>query len=353
MAVLHARHPARAAGHRGLTGRLRLGGAAVLAALLTALALTPAAASAHGPVAPVATGYLARATRAPAGVQVKIVDGYVRIWMRVQPTETLVVLDYRGAPYLRFSPAGVAVNRNSEMFYLNQTPTPLAVPSRLKPSTPPDWHRVTGGHSYEWHDGRLQALANVALSPGTDYVGPWRIPVVAGGRPQAVSGGLWHQPRPSPVWFWPAAVLLLCTLAARRVRRPRLDATLIRVLAFTSLSAGAVAAVGIGLHGRPGLSGIGLFECALVLAFVAWAARHVQARPRPEWIVCLMIAVLALWEGVKLLPALIDPYVLIGLPANVARIAAVLCLGAGSGLLVALPALVADDLANRARAVHH
>ena len=35
---------------------------------------------------------------------------------------TVVVLDYRGAPYLRFSRSGVDVNQASSMYYLNQTP---------------------------------------------------------------------------------------------------------------------------------------------------------------------------------------------------------------------------------------
>ncbi|MGH3744994.1 MAG: hypothetical protein ACRDTP_09065, partial [Mycobacteriales bacterium] len=92
-----------------------------VAVLLGALVL-PGTASAHGPVAPVATGYLAKVRAAPAGFDAKIVDGYVRMWLRVPARETTVVLDYRGAPYLRFSPAVVAVNRHSEMFYLNMTP---------------------------------------------------------------------------------------------------------------------------------------------------------------------------------------------------------------------------------------
>lgn len=54
--------------------------------------------------------------------------------LRVSPSETVVVLDYRGAPYLRFSRSGVQVNRNSEMFYPNQTPVgspPSSLRARL------------------------------------------------------------------------------------------------------------------------------------------------------------------------------------------------------------------------------
>ena len=86
-------------------------------------------------------------------------DGDQRMWLRVPAAQTVVVLDYRGAPYLRFSPAGVEVNHNSEMYYLNQTPVAETPPANLTASTPPDWHRVSGGQQYGWHDGRLHALA--------------------------------------------------------------------------------------------------------------------------------------------------------------------------------------------------
>jgi hypothetical protein len=39
------------------------------------------------------------------------------MWLRVPGSATVVVVDYRGAPYLRFWPAGVEVNTNSSMFY--------------------------------------------------------------------------------------------------------------------------------------------------------------------------------------------------------------------------------------------
>ena len=80
------------------------------------MAAVPGVARAHGPVAPVATDYLARVTRAPAGLDAHVVDGYLRLWLRVRPRETVEVLDYLGAPYLRFSRSGVYVNRNSQMY---------------------------------------------------------------------------------------------------------------------------------------------------------------------------------------------------------------------------------------------
>ncbi|HEV3054406.1 MAG TPA: hypothetical protein VGX45_07110, partial [Solirubrobacteraceae bacterium] len=180
-------------------------------------ASVPATAAAHGPVAPVATAYLARITGVPAGLQAKVVDGYVRMWLRASPNTTVIVLDYRGAPYLRFTGAGVQVNENSSMYYLNQTPVAATPPADLSAHTPPSWHSASGGHAYEWHDGRLQALASVALAPGTNYVGKWSIPMLVGGQRTVITGTLWHRNDPSFVWFWPMIVLLACVIAAWRV----------------------------------------------------------------------------------------------------------------------------------------
>src|SRR5450755_2309861 len=79
-------------------------------ALLSALVAVGAfagVADAHGPVAPIASSYLARVGRVPAGLEAKVIDGDQRMWLRVARGATAVVLDYRGAPYLRFSRASV------------------------------------------------------------------------------------------------------------------------------------------------------------------------------------------------------------------------------------------------------
>ncbi len=100
---------------------------------------------------------------------------------------TVEVLDYRGAPYLGFSPAGVFANRASSMWYLNQVPVQTP-PLGLGARTPPRWSRVSTGHSYEWHDGRLHALASVARSPGMTDLGRWSVPLRVGGQPAAIVG---------------------------------------------------------------------------------------------------------------------------------------------------------------------
>ena len=261
-----------------------------------------------------------------------MIDGDQRMWLRVDPGRTVVVLDYRGAPYLRFSRSGIAVNRNSAMYYLNQTPAEVP-PSNLRPTMAPRWLSVSGGHEYSWHDGRLHALATVALAPGASYVGRWSIPVRVDGRVGAIAGGLWHAEDPSIVWFWPVVVLLACALALWRVRRAELDELAARVLAFGSLVGIGCAAVARDLHGRPSVSVFQLIAFAVFVAFVVWALRQLLLR-RAGYFTYFVIASVAIYEGAQLLPTLLNGFVLAAVPAVVARSAAVACLGCGVASLL-------------------
>jgi hypothetical protein len=300
---------------------------------LLALGALPAAAQAHGPIAPVASAYLAKIHQVPAGIDAKVVDGDLRMWMRVPADETVIVVDYRGAPYLRFSPSGVWVNENSSMYYLNQTPVAAIPPTNLTASTPPNWHHLSGGHSYEWHDGRLHALAAVALTPGTSFVGRWNLPLRINGHLASIDGGLWHADDPSIVWFWPIIVLVACVLAAWRVRKPRLDAMVARTLANVALVGVTVAGLGLELHGRPTISILQLVELALILAFVGWGASRATLRP-PGYFTCFLIGVGAVWAGGVLFTTLLYGFVLIPLPAFLARAVTAVNLGVGAALLL-------------------
>ncbi len=328
-----------AATRRGMTQSMshvsgsRRGLTAALLAVALICALFPGNAAAHGPVAPLASDFQARIAASPVGLDAKVVDGDQRMWLRVPAQLTVVVLDYRGAPYLRFSPTGVEVNANSEMYYLNQTPVAETPPADLTRTTPAHWQHVSGGHSYGWHDGRLHALATVALAPGASYVGRWTVPLLIGGSAASISGTLWHAGAPSIVWLWPIAVLLLCLLAVRRLRRGELDARMARVLALVVLVAIAVASCGRQLHGRPDISAFGVVELVVILALAGWGLERVLRR-RAGFLGYFVIAFVAIWEGITLLPTLFDGFVLMALPAFAARTAAVLCLGGGGGLVL-------------------
>ena len=320
-----------AAKSRGRTrGRI---GALALAGIVAALAAYPSAAQAHGPIAPAASSYFAKVLQLPDDLEAKVVDGDLRMWLQVPRSKTVVILDYRGSPYLRFSPAGVEVNHNSSMYYLNETPVAQAPPANVSPTARPSWHRVTGGRAYEWHDGRLHALAAVASAPGVSFVGRWRIPLRVDGQLDSISGGLWHADDPTIVWFWGIVVLVACVLAAWRVRRPALDQLVARVLAVAALVAVTIAALGLQLHGRPTISILQFVELALILAFVGWGFSRALFR-RPGYFTCFLIGVAALWAGGEMITTLLYGFVLISLPAFLARVAAIVCLGTGVGLLL-------------------
>ena len=301
-----------------------------LLVIVAALAL-PAAAAAHGPVDPTASSFLARISQIPAGVHGQVVDGDQRMWLQVVPARTVVVLDYRGGPYLRFSAAGVAVNQASAMFYLNQVPA-LIPPAGTGPHAVPRWHRISSGHTYEWHDGRLSDLAATALAPGATYVGRWRIPLEVDGAGAAIVGGLYFRPSPSIVWFWPILVALACVLAALRLHRAQLEERVARGLAAAALVAFALAGVGQELHGRPTISVGQEITLAVLLAFFVWGARRLVVR-RHGWFTFFLIAAVAIWEGASQIAVLLDGYVLEALPAALSRVAVVACLSSGLALL--------------------
>jgi hypothetical protein len=252
------------------------------------------------------------------------------MWMRASPRSTVTVLDYRGAPYLRFDRRGVFVNQASAMWYLNQVPAqtpPLALTAR----TPPRWQHVSDARSYEWHDGRLHALASTARAPGATFIGHWTVPLRVGGAPTAITGSLYYAPSPSPVWFWPIVVVAACVLAALRLRRPSVDQRLARGLAAATLTAFLIAALARQLHGRPGISAGQLIVLALEFAFAGWAAiRMVRGG---GWFVLFLISAAAIWEGATLVGTLLYGYVLLALPAFGARLVVVACLAGGVGLL--------------------
>jgi hypothetical protein len=300
--------------------------------LIFALALIPGPAQAHGPTAPVGINYLAVIDSGPTGLEGKVVDGDQSMWLNVPPAVTLEVLDYQGAPYLRFAASGVYVNTQSEMYYLNQ-PTQVSEPVHIGPQSQPLWVRASSGHSYSWHDGRLQALATVKLAPGARFAGVWRIPVRVDGQSEALSGGLFYRPPPSLVWFWPIAVLLACVFALRRVGRPVLSRWLTRTLGLAGLLAVSLAGIALELHGRPS---VGPFEYALVGAGLAVAVAALMriALGRARLPLFFVIGTAALGAGFALFPALLNGFVLVALPTFLARADTALCLGCGLSLLV-------------------
>jgi hypothetical protein len=309
-------------------------GVAILACLTTGLVVLlalPATAPADGPITPTATDYLARVAHVPSGIRARVVDGYLNLWVQVPPTARVIVLDFAGAPWVRFTPAGVAISRNSEEYYLSQVPVPAVVPTGLTINAPPHWVMISSGHSYEWREGRLHALASVALAPGQSYVGRWRIPVTVNGHLETITGTIWHRGTPSVLWFWPVLVLLACALAAWRVRSAQLDRRLSRAVALLLLVLVAVGMGGKYLHGSPNVTAGNVLLLLVTLAVLgAIAGRLLGGRSGGPLL--LLTAVIALWAGLTLLPVLTHGYALVVLPLFLVRVVAAALLGGALSL---------------------
>ena len=135
------------------------------------------------------------------------------------------------------------------------------------------------------------------------------------------------------MWFWPIVVLLACVLAAWRLLRPALDRLMARVLAITALVSVTIVGLGLQLHGRPTITPFQFVELAAILAFVGWGFSRALFR-QPGYFTCFLIGVAALWAGGEMITTLLYGFVLIPLPAFLARTVTIVCLGTGAGLLV-------------------
>jgi hypothetical protein len=305
----------------------------VLAALLLAAAHPPAALAHAGGTAPHATSFLARVRTVPAGVAAQAVDGDQQLWLEAAPNATVIVTGLRGEPYLRFARDGVAVNQRSATWYLNRA-LPVSPPPGLTPGTKPDWHPVTSGHAYLWHEDRLHALSAAARAPGPGAVGTWAVPLTVDGRPGRVTGSLTYEPPPSPVWFWPIVVAAACAWALIRLRRAPLEAAIGTATAVLVLATVVVAHVGSDFLGRPTVS------ASAVASFAGWCATSAIAVAlligrRRRQIGALAAAVLGLTTGLGFVATLTHGYVLAVLPAALVRVTTVVAL-AGSVVLVLL-----------------
>jgi hypothetical protein len=332
-------------GHRWFVYHTAPGRGARHAARLALVALValvglahPAPAHAHGPIDPEASDDLARITHVPAGLQARVVDGDLRLWLQVPRSERVTVLDYQGAPYLRFTRDGVQTNENSPMFYLNLVP-PITPSIRLTAHLRPAWHQVSHGRVAEWHDGRLAALATDLQAPGARVLGDWYVPLLINGRPARITGVLDHAPRPSWGWMWPIAAALLMLPALLRLRDAGLERRVGTVLVAVTLAGIVVASLGSGLHGRPGLSGFRLAIMFGELLIAGWCTVRLTRR-RSGPLVYAATASVALLRGVTGIAVLWRGYVLLAVPAAVGRGAIVVCLAGGVALAVLTVAIV-------------
>jgi len=163
-------------------------------------------------------------------------DSFMRL-VQLEPVEVLV-LGYRGEPYLRFDPDGnVVENRRSPSTWLNQDRfgTDESLPSFVDHEAPPDWRRVADDGSYAWHDHRSHWM-NPSRPPGAepgDQVLEATVPIEVAGLPVTVTVASFLLE--DPPW-WPAALGVVVALAGGipAVRSGRLSLVAVVVAAATA-----------------------------------------------------------------------------------------------------------------------
>ena len=230
------------------------------AALLTVVATCGLAGTAHAdPPGP--TDYRSRVeSMAPSvvGVSARIIGGDSFFQLTLDPSanvDELVVVGYRGEPYLRFLRGGeVDENQRSPSRFLNLSRYGTATePAGADPAAAPVWRAVAHDGRWAWHDHRTHWM-NTVHPPGRhpgDQILEAVIPLVVDGDPVAVTVTSTWMPAPSGLPAVLGAVVGLTfgigALAVARGRARRDSATASNPLGHAAPAAALFAAAAIAL----------------------------------------------------------------------------------------------------------
>jgi hypothetical protein len=303
----------------------------------------PAPADAHLKGGEMSTNFVARVGSlrpAISGIAARVLDGDLRLELRVAPARVVIVLGFLREPFLRFSPAGVEANLAS----------PTAGSARVigtadaVASPGVHWRLIRRGHVFAWHDNRLRPVATVPQgSQQPRAVGSWTIPLIVDGRATTLSGTEWFASGPSPwPWLAPGALFVaLAFLAGRRVppRAQRLIASALLPVAVAGLSAAWSGAILVGRATLPAeLFAVGFAAVSAVFLCLGVAA----AQGEKQLGVMALIGAFAATFALPLITLFEHGFVLSALPGTVARFSAAAAFVCGlSAAAVCAPAVKA------------
>ena len=297
------------------------------AAALAALAL-PGAASAHvGGGAPVATDFEARILTPAPGVAARVVDGDRMLWLRAAPHTEVLVPGAEGEPLLRFDARGVWLNLHSLTAQTDRIDRFDLRPS-TDPHTTPLWHRLTGGHSYTWHEHRLHVLEPLAHGKAAS-LGPWSVPLVVDGHTERLAGVLDYRP-PGAEW---ARIGVTAAFAVAAGAAAVVSSRFAVVLALAATPLVWTVRLARELYGRPAVGAVGYLEAAgTSLVGVAILYGLTRRDRDARTFAAFLVSLGSLYEGLTMLPVLTHAIALTLLPTAVARtfVALILVLGVGA-----------------------
>jgi hypothetical protein len=272
---------------------------------------------------------------APA-VAGQVIDGDRKLELTVANGHTVIVLGDAGEPFLRFSPAGVALNTRAPTALINRLVPSGSVPA-LSPRVPAVWVTVTRGSRFAWHDHRL---APRPAGTRNGDLGGWSIPLVVDGAHTAVVGRLWHDSGPR-LWPWLAllggVLVLVATAATRRERR------ILSLTAVAGAGAASTAALLIRLAFAlaPGTSASGWLGFAFTWAVPIGAGVALFSLRRAPYVNAApgLAGMYAAFVGLGSAGVLVHGYVVSPWPAWLVRVCVTVAVAAG---LLAAAAAIAD-----------
>jgi hypothetical protein len=318
---------------------------AVVAVAIAAAA--PGVASAHtgGPISTDFEARIGGLQPAVEGVKARALEGDLKLQLTVSGRHVVVVRGLLGEPFLRFSAAGIQANAASPTAWNSGVvKSSEAVPVSRSPS----WRRVTGGHTFAWHENRLRPRPIVAGGKSPKRVARWTIPLVVDGRRVRLTGWEWYAAGPSlRAWLAAVAILIAAAGAAARYGGRALQRVLAAGLVPVAVGAWLAGWIGILLFGRPSdlviVVAVAYAAATALLVLAAVTAPRGNGRMAAAGIVGGLAAVFTIPE----VEAFTRGFVLSALPATLARAAAVVSFGGGIALAaVCIPAMaeiLSDD----------
>jgi hypothetical protein len=182
-------------------------------------------------------------------------------------------------PFIRIGPGGVFVSSRSPTAESAGLVT-------LQQMQAAHWIRVSGGHSFAWHENRPRPVPSVS---GADRrVAGWSIPLLVDGRPVTLTGSEWYAAQPRRLlWAVPAVAALVVAaivLATRRVRLIWMVAAIGLVLALVTWMAGWI---GVLLDQRLSTSPLVVSVLYAISVVLVVAAAVTAPRRAPERLVAM------------------------------------------------------------------
>ncbi|MFL6048734.1 MAG: hypothetical protein ACJ738_03070 [Gaiellales bacterium] len=310
-----------------------------LAACAAAAAIRPASADAHASSGRISTSFEARidGIRPPVpGVTATVLDGDLKLRIDADPPHVVTVLGVLHEPFIRIGPGGVFVSSRSP----TAESAGLVTLPQMRDAR---WIRLSGGHSFAWHESRLRPVPFVT---GVNRrVAAWSIPLLVDGRPVTVRGSEWYAAQPRRLlWALPAVaavILAAIVLATRRERLIWMAAAVGLVLALVTWMTGWI---GVLLDQRLSTWPLAVSVLYAISVVLVVAAAVTAPRRAPERMVT--VGAVGFLVATFTLPALgvfQRGFVLSALPATAARACVTLALGCGTGVaLLALPSLMSS-----------